>query len=123
MDKLWSLKFAPMMNVPGNQVTAWFDNEQAAREILERHAKLVSREPAKETEALVFDDLQGRHSMRVDFFPYCAMMEVGPAELMYKEINEKIRAAHEAAGTNKEVGFKGEVAGSVGRETPRKEIA
>ena len=111
MDQLWSVKFTAMMAVPGNQMMTYFGTEEAARTVLDRHAALLSKKLYEESDALVFDDLMGRHSMRVDFFPYCFMYEIAPTEKIWKEINDRIKAIQQEVGAvAKDVGFKGQPA-------------
>ena len=113
MDKLWIVKFASMFPVPGGLVNAAFDSEEKAREVFDRHAKLLSGKPDDAMEALVFDDLIAHRCLRPACFPYSEMVEIGPCDLAQMEINKRIEASHKAAGFIKEnVGFKGERPGA-----------
>ena len=103
MDRVWGLRF--MAIGPGIQATAFFDTEEKAREIFDKYSALASKEMGKETEPLIFQDLIGWHSLRVDYLPYCAMSEIGPNDLIMMEVNKKIEASQRAAGFTKSVGF------------------
>lgn len=107
IDRIWCVKFTAIMNVPGNQIVAYFATEEAARRVMDGHAKLITNKLYEETEALVFDDILGLHCMRADLFPYCFMSEIAQTEKSWKEISDKIRAIQQETGTgDKNVGFK-----------------
>lgn len=106
IDRLWHLKFYSQFPVPGNQVSVYFDDEKAARGIMDRHAIDLGAKAGEACETMIFEDLMGRHCFRPDFFPYAVLYEIGPAEQSWKEIEDKIKASQRAADTNKEMGFK-----------------
>jgi len=108
MDRLWALKFTSMFPIPQNSLSFFFTDEDVARQILTRHADALAGEMQKPMAVLMFEDLMGSQCLRSDFFPHCAMMEIGPSDLAWRHINQKIEAAQKAAGLPKDVGFKGE---------------
>ena len=108
MDRLWVLKFTSMFPVPGNALSFFFADEDVARRILTRHADALGGEMQKPMAVLTFEDLMGSQCLRSDFFPHCAMMEIGPCDLTWRDISQKIEAAQKAANLIKDVGFKAE---------------
>ena len=108
MDRLWVLKFTSMFPVPGNALSFFFADEETPKAILNNHISALSRKIDDPMPILSFDDLMGSHCLRSSFFPHCAMMEIGPSDLAWRDINQKIEAAQKAAGLPKDVGFKGE---------------
>ena len=109
IDRLWIVKFVSMFPLPGNAINAAFDSEEKAKEVFDRHAKLLSGKLDDAMETLVFEDLIGHRCLRSSYFPYSDMVEVGPCDIAQMEINKRIEASHKAAGFIKgDVGFKGE---------------
>lgn len=106
MDRLWILKFMPMIPVPGNEINIFFDSEAKARKVFDEHASLLTRKLEDEMPTLIFDDLLGRQCLRSSFFPRCMMAEVGPSEIAWMEIKKKCDAAQREAGIVQDVGFK-----------------
>ena len=105
MERLWGLSFTSMFPVPGNKLSMFFDSEEKAREIFDRHATLMEIKPDDAMPPLVFDDLIGHHCLRASAFPHCMVSEIGPNDLMTMEVNKKIEASQRAAGFTKSVGF------------------
>ena len=108
MDRLWSLRFTSMFLIPGNQLTVFFDTEEKAREIFDRHVGLLEFKPDDAMPALVFDDLLGRQCLRSSLFPHCIMVEIGPCDIAWMEVKKKCDESQRAAGIAQPVGFKSE---------------
>ena len=108
MERLWSLKFTSMFPVPGNQMNMFFDAEEKAREVFDRHVALLELKPDDAMPALVFDDLLGRQCLRSSLFPHCIMLEIGPCDVAWVEIKKKCDDSQRAAGIVQNVGFKSE---------------
>lgn len=106
MDRLWHLKFFSMIPIPGNQVSAYFDDGDVAQKIIDRHAAGLAVKPQESCETIVFDDLLGHHCFRPDFFPYAALFEMGVADEVWKKIEDKIKTMRLAVGVAREMGFK-----------------
>ena len=109
MDRLWALKFTSMFPVPGNQVSMFFDSEEKAREVFDKHVVLMKNKPDDAMPALVFDDLLAHQCLRSSLFPHCVMAEIGPSDIAWAEIKKKIDASQREAGIAPPVGFKGEM--------------
>lgn len=107
MDRLWCLKFTSVFLVAGNQLNAFFDNEEAATKVFNEHAACLTAKPDDEMKILVFQDLMGRQCLRSNWFPHCLMTEIGPDGLVMVEISKRIDASQRAAGLAKSVGFEG----------------
>lgn len=105
MDRLWGLKFTSVFPIAGNQLNAFFDNEEAALKVFNEHATSLSTKPDDEMKILIFQDLIGRQCLRSNWFPHCLMSEVGPNDLAMMEVNKKIEVSQRAAGFTKSVGF------------------
>ena len=108
MERLWSLKFTSMFPVPGNQLSMFFDAEEEARSVFDRHVKLLENKPDDAMPVLVFDDLIGRQCLRSSLFPHCQMAEIGPCDIAWIEIKKKCDASQREAGIIQNVGFKSE---------------
>ena len=108
MDRLWALKFTSMFPIPQNSLSFFFTDEDVARRILTRHADALAGEMQKPMAILVFEDLMGSQCLRSDFFPHCTLTEIGPHDLTWKEISQKLEASQKAANLVKDVGFKAE---------------
>ena len=108
MDRLWSLKFTSIFPVPGNQLNMFFDAEEKAQGVFDRHAKLLENKPDDAMPALIFDDLLGRQCLRSSFFPHCMMVEIGPCDIVWMEVKKKCDDSQRAAGMTQTVGFKSE---------------
>lgn len=108
MDRLWALKFTSMFPIPQNSLSFFFTDEDAARQILTRHTNALGGKTAEAMDVLAFQDLMGSHCLRSDFFPHCTLTEIGPHDLTWKEISQKLEASQKAANLVKDVGFKAE---------------
>ena len=108
MDRLWALKFTSMFPIPQNSLSFFFTDEDMAMDILARHTNALKGELQKPMDVLTFQDLMGSHCLRSDFFPHCTLTEIGPHDLTWKEISQKLEASQKAANLVKDVGFKGE---------------
>lgn len=108
MDRLWALKFTSMFPIPQNSLSFFFTDEDVARQILIRHTNALGGKTAEAMDILVFQDLMGSHCLRSDFFPHCTLTEIGPHDLIWKEISQKLEASQKAANLVKDVGFKAE---------------
>ena len=109
MDRLWSLKFTSIFPVPGNQINMFFDAEEKAKEVFDKHIKLLELKPDGEMSPLVFDDLLGHQCLRSSFFPHCIMVEIGPYDVAWVEIKKKCDDSQRAVGIVQNVGFKSEL--------------
>ena len=98
----------PVPFMPGSQFAAFFDTEDSARKIFDKYTSLLSQKPQESMEVLRFDDIMGSHCLRPDFFPCCSLFEHGPCDLMWAEIDKKMKASQQAAGATKNMGFKTE---------------
>ncbi len=109
MDRLFIIKFFAMtVPINGQEKSVFFDDEIKACAVFDKHAALLAQKPNEQMEILVFDDIIGHHCIRPDFFPYAFMYERGPSDVVWKEIDEKVKASERAVGINKDMGFKNE---------------
>jgi len=122
MDRLWVLKFTSMFPIPQNSLSFFFTDEDVARRILTRHADAFAGEMQKPMAILVFEDLMGSQCLQSNFFPHCTLAEIGPHDLTWKEISQKLEASQKeisqkleasqkAANLVKDMGFKAEEKG------------
>lgn len=108
IERLWCLKFTSVLPLPGNQLNAFFDDEENALKVFNEHAECLAGKQDGEMKVLVFQDLMGRQCLRSSWFPHCLMGEIGPSELAWTEIKKKCDASQREAGITQPVGFKRE---------------